>query len=137
MSEKGNKGMNKLANVLHGMMKQCSESPLVLDFGVINEDYSLSTNSFKNPIPKSEYSVCRCITYDPGVPLTQSYNDGEHSQPDAGFGGAHTHDIRLPEKMYWIRPGDKVLVAWVGKGDSPIGAEPVVIDIVLNGSRVG
>ena len=36
--------------------------------------------------------------------------------------------------MYWIRPGDKVLVAWVG-GD--VGAEAVVVDIVLNGSRVG
>lgn len=134
MSERGNPGMNKLANVLGGMIRQGSEHPPVLDFGIINGDYSLTTNSFPKPIPKDEYSVCRCITYDPGVPLTETYMDGAHSQPDAGYGGAHVNQVKLPEKMYWIRPGDKVLVAWVG-GD--VGAEAVVVDIVLNGSRVG
>lgn len=130
MSKKGNPGANKLTNVLVEMMRKTGEHPLVLDFGVINSDYSLTTNTFPKPIPKGDYSVCRAVTYDPGVPLTQSYNDGEHSQPDAGYGGAHTHDIRLPEKMYWIRPGDKVLVAWVQD-------EAVVVDLVYSSSRVG
>lgn len=130
MSKKGNPGANKLTNVLLGMMQKTGERPLVLDFGIINSDYSLTTNTFPRPIPKGDYSVCRAATYDPGVPLTQSYNDGEHSQPDAGYGGAHTHDIRLPEKMYWIRPGDKVLVAWVQD-------EAVVVDLVYSSSRVG
>lgn len=112
------------------MMLKTGEHPLVLDFGIINDDYSLTTNTFPKPIPKGDYSVCRAVTYDPGVPLTQSYDDGAHSQPDAGYGGAHTHDIRLPEKMYWIRPGDKVLVAWVQD-------EAVVIDLVYSSSRVG
>lgn len=130
MSKKGNPGANKLATVLTGMMRSIDDHPLVLDFGIINGDYSLTTNTFPKPIPKGDYSVCRAVTYDPGVPLTQSYNDGAHSQPDAGYGGAHTHDIRLPEKMYWIRPGDKVLVAWVQD-------EAVVIDLVYSSSRVG
>lgn len=130
MSKKGNPGANKLATVLTGMMRSIDDHPLVLDFGIINGDYSLTTNTFPKPIPKGDYSVCRTVTYDPSVPLTQSYNDGAHSQPDAGYGGAHTHDIRLPEKMYWIRPGDKVLVAWVQD-------EAVVIDLVYSSSRVG
>lgn len=112
------------------MMQKTNEHPLVLDFGIIGSDYSLTTNTYPVPIPKGDYSVCRAVTYDPSVPLTQSYNDGEHSQPDAGYGGAHTHDIRLPEKMYWIRPGDKVLVAWVQD-------EAVVVDLVYSSSRVG
>jgi len=130
MSKKGNPGMNKLTNVLKGMMTQTADKPLVLDFGIINGDYSLTTNTFPKPIPKNEYSVCRCITYDPGVPLTETYCDGAHSQPDAGYGGAHVNQVKLPKKMYWIRPGDKVLVAWVQD-------EAVVVDIVLSGSRVG
>lgn len=130
MSKRGNPGANKLANVLVGMMRKTNEHPLVLDFGIIGSDYSLTTNTYPVPIPKGDYSVCRAVTYDPSVPLTQSYNDGEHSQPDAGYGGAHTHDIRLPEKMYWIRPGDKVLVAWVQD-------EAVVVDLVYSSSRAG
>ena len=130
MSKKGNPGMNKLTNVLKGMMTQAADKPLVLGFGIINGDYSLTTNTFPKPSPKNEYSVCRCITYDPGVPLTETYCDGEHSQPDAGYGGAHVNQVKLPEKMYWIRPGDKVLVAWVQDA-------AVVVDIVLSGSRVG
>ena len=130
MGKDGNPGINKFANTMRDMMREESDQPLVLDFGIINSDYSLTTNTFPRPIPKHEYSVCRAITYAPRAPLTQTYNDGEHSQPDAGYGGAHTHNVKLPEKMYWIRPGDKVLVAWVQN-------EAVVVDIVFNGDRVG
>lgn len=119
-----------LANVMGTMVEKKTGSPLIADFGVIQGDYSLKTNTFGPPIPKGDYSVCRAVTYDPGVPLTQSYNDGAHSQPDAGYGGAHTHDIRLPEKMYWIRPGDRVLVIWVDN-------EAVVVDILYRSDRVG
>lgn len=127
----GNAGMNKFANLLGGMMKEVSDQPLVLDFGIINADYSLQTNTFPVPIPKHEYSVCRCITYDPSVPLTKTYCDGAHSHPDDSPPGSdHVHQVELPEKMYWIRPNDKVLVAWVQN-------EAVVVDIVLSGDRVG
>lgn len=128
MSKKGNPGANNLANTLSQMVQGQTESPLVIDFGVINPDMSLKTNTYGPPIPYGDYSICRSVTYDPGVPLTQSYNDGAHSQPDAGYGGAHTHNIRLPEKMYRIQPGDRVLVAWVDE-------EAVVIDVVYNSKK--
>lgn len=130
MSKRGSPGASKLTATLVSMIDQKGDKPLVLDFGIILGDYSLKTNTFPLPIPKSDYSVCRAITYDPGVPLTQTYCDGAHGHPDAGFAGSHVHNVRLPEKMYWIRPGDKVLVAWVQD-------EACVIDIVFRGDVVG
>ena len=129
MSKRGSPGANKLTAALASMIDQKGNKPLVLDFGIILGDYSLKTNTFPIPIPKSDYSVCRAITYDPSVPLTQTYCDGAHGHPDAGFAGSHIHNVRLPEKMYWIRPGDKVLVAWVQD-------EACVVDIVYRGDIV-
>ncbi len=129
MGKDGNPGVNKLTNIMRSMMGEIAERPLLLDFGVIQSDYSLLTNTFPKPIPKNEYNVCRSVTYNPTVPLTQSYNDGTHGHPDAGFAGAHTHNILLPVKMYWIRPGDRVLVAWVQN-------EAVVIDLVYRGDII-
>lgn len=130
MSKRGSPGANKLTAALASMIDKKGDKSLVLDFGIILGDYSLKTNTFPIPIPKSDYSVCRAITYDPGVPLTQTYCDGAHGHPDAGFAGSHVHNVRLPEKMYWIRPGDKVLVAWVQD-------EACVVDIVYRGDIVG
>ena len=130
MSKRGSPGANKLTAALASMIDKKGDKPLVLDFGIILGDYSLKTNTFPIPIPKSDYSVCRAIIYDPGVPLTQTYCDGAHGHPDAGFAGSHFHNVRLPEKMYWIRPGDKVLVAWVQD-------EACVVDIVYRGDIVG
>ena len=130
MSEKGNPGINKLSNTFGNMINSKTAQPPTIDFGIINADYSLTTNNFTQPIPKEDYSVCRCLTYNPAEPLTESFNDGAHSQPDAGHGGAHTHKIKLPEKMYWLQPGDRVLVAWVAN-------EAIIIDKILSGSAVG
>jgi hypothetical protein len=130
LSKRGSPGANKLTAALAGMIDKKGDKPLVLDFGIILGDYSLKTNTFPIPIPQSDYSVCRAITYDPGVPLTQTYCDGAHGHPAAGFAGSHVHNVRLPEKMYWIRPGDKVLVAWVQD-------EACVVDIVYRGDIVG
>ena len=130
MSKRGSPGANKLTAALASMIDKKGDKTLVLDFGIILGDYSLKTNTFPIPIPQSDYSVCRAITYDPGVPLTQTYCDGAHGHPDAGFAGSHVHNVRLPEKMYWIRPGDKVLVAWVQD-------EACVVDIVYRGDIVG
>ena len=41
-----NAGTNKLANVLSDRMKREGETPLVLDFGEIQANGSLTTNTF-------------------------------------------------------------------------------------------
>lgn len=38
--------------------------------------------------------------------------------------GMHYHDVYLPDKMRWIQPGDRVLVAWVGD-------DACVVDLIL------
>lgn len=128
--KEGSPGMNKMANTLGAMMAQVADKPLTLDFGVINADYSLTTNHYPCPIPQDKYSVNRSLTYDPSVPLTQTYNDGSHGHPDASPPGTHTHNVKLPKKMYWIRPGDRVVVGWIDN-------EAVVLCVVYNAATVG
>ena len=60
----GNPGVNALAKALQEQMRRNlrANSALVLDFGVIQSDYSLLTNTFPIPIPKGDYMVCRHLT---------------------------------------------------------------------------
>ena len=126
------RGVSKLGDVLSRRMRAINGmTPLSLDFGVIQDDYSLKTNTFAKPIPKSDYSVCRQLTLGPtGDWLTETHVkiNGEHRHSGCSVGsghsdGAHDHDIKIPEKMRSIKPGDRVLVAWVQN-------EAVVVDIV-------
>lgn len=123
-------GANQLTNELKHMILGLSAKPPSLDFGIIHNDYSLTTNNFRQPIPKDHYNVCRQLLYDPSVPLTETYVDGEHGHPEASPPGTHSHEVKLPKKMRWLKPGDKVLVAWVQN-------EAVVIDIVYKGDYLG
>ena len=123
-------GANALANVIHQQISAQAKPPVVLDFGIINSDYSLTTNLFPKPIPQSDYSVCRSLLYNPKVPLTETYFDGKHGHPDASPPGLHFHQVKLPKKMYWLRPGQRVLVGFVG-------SEAVVIDIIYDAKYLG
>ena len=123
-------GAGQLTKAISNMMRSIADKPSALDFGIINSDYSLTPNSLRRPIPKSQYNVCRHLLYDPNVPLTETYTDGSHGHPDASPPGTHYHKVKLPKKMRWLKPGDKVLIAWIQN-------EAVVIDIVYNGNYLG
>lgn len=60
----GNHGINHLARTLQSRMErnQNARSTLMLDFGSIQPDYSLLTNTYPIPIPKRDYMVCRQLT---------------------------------------------------------------------------
>lgn len=122
-----NAGANALTNTLSGMMRGIAGemSKAQIDFGIINADYSLTCNSFPRPIPVTDYSVCRQLLYDPAVPLTETYTDGGHTHYDVVPYETHKHNVKLPKKMYKLRPGQKVLVAIMGN-------EFCVIDIVYD-----
>lgn len=113
-----NKGTNKLANVLKKRMEKETESPLVLDFGEIQSNGSLLTNTFPVPIPKGDYTVCRHVG---GLSFTIS--EGKHSghENQAQNTGAHMHTVEPPE----VKSGDRVLVAWVQN-------DAVVIDVITS-----
>lgn len=64
----GNPGMNKLARAISNRVRKVGDDitgNLILDFGVINDDMSLQTNTFPIPIPKGQYRVCRQLTLGP------------------------------------------------------------------------
>ena len=131
MGNMNNPGVNRLANALQERMNRNREanSALVLDFGVIQGDYSLKTNTFGPPIPQSDYHVLRQLTLGPtGATLTETKTPGQHGGHSGGD-GSHSHEIKVPEKMRSIKPGDRVLVAWVQ-------SEAVVLDIILPGTAV-
>ena len=146
-------GMNHLARVLHGRIQESegANSDLVLDFGVIQSDYSLLTNTYPIPIPKSDYLVLRQLTLgNTGAYLTSTVGagkvgDGTHSHGESGGHEGHTsgdgkhehkneaphvHTVTIPEKMRWLKPGDRVLVAWVQH-------DAVVLDIIRPATDIG
>jgi hypothetical protein len=138
-----NGGFGELARVLQNRMAVLDSRPPMLDFGEIQKDMSLVTNTFPHSIPATDYTICRSVCYDPAVSLTETEFDGTHphgpggghsqytgsgihSHPDSE--GAHVHQVKLPKKMWRIQPGDRVLVAWVGD-------DPVVVDVIMNATE--
>ena len=150
-------GVNKLARVMQKRMQDVGARPLVLDFGSIQADYSLVTNTFPVPIPKSDYMVCRRVglgveravlgvtapagghTHTGG---SHTHSGGEHGGHTSGSGSHshdggehshtvadHTHDVLISGDMASIKPGDRVLVAWIGN-------DAVVVDVVIPAERV-
>lgn len=111
-------GISKLASVMSERMKRENESPLVLDFGEIQENGSLVTNTFPVPIPKGDYSVCRHVG-SLSFTILEGSHAGHEGQTETHNTGEHRHMVKPPS----IRPGDRVLVAWVE-------SEAVVIDII-------
>ena len=115
-----NAGTNRLANVLTDRMKRESESPLYLDFGEIQANGSLITNTFPVAVPKGQYSVCRHVgglTFE----ISGGGHEGHEEQTTDHNTGSHTHTVKPPA----VKSGDRVLVAWVK-------SEAVVIDVIVS-----
>lgn len=174
MDGKSNLGLNKLAQVMQERMNRnqdANNGALILDFGTIQPDMSLKTNTFAIAIPQTDYHVCRQLTLGPthnilaktqdiGKPHSGSHIHNTHSLTCSSHGGSvtgttgeatsaapdppipsertaggdshdgeHQHHVLIPEKMRQIKPGDRVLVAWVQ-------SEAVIVDIVLPGTAV-
>lgn len=56
-----NKGSYQLASVLRKQMKKQAEQPILAEFGVIDDDYNLKTDTFSELIPKTDYFVCNSV----------------------------------------------------------------------------
>ena len=80
----GHPGTAKLAGVLSDRMKRENESPLTLDFGEIQPNLSLKTNSFPVEIPKGDYSVCRLVGG-----LSYTITGGGHYRHETNPKGKH------------------------------------------------
>lgn len=114
----GHPGTSRLASVLSNRIKKQNESPLVLDFGEIQANGSLMTNTFPVPVPKGDYSVCRHVG-SLKFTISEGGHMGHEGQTEEYHTGEHTHTVKPPS----IKTGDRVLVAWVQN-------EAVVIDVI-------
>lgn len=149
-SQINNDGYNRLARVMQGRVKKVSQPDRTTDFGVIQDDYSLLLNHYPIPIPRTDYFVGRHLTLgekDDILTKTQSTskdNSGSHTHAFALQAGPytvagtiqasqdsrHVHDVLIPEKMRWLKPGDHVLAVWVDN-------DVTVIDIIVPATEVG
>ena len=94
--------LSKMAAALVEKMRQISDRPNVLDFGSILDDFSLQTNSLPVPIPKGDYFVCRMTALPDRTDWAVTATADNHF-----------HQMALPDSLAPLRPGDRVLVAWV------------------------
>lgn len=128
MSFKSNEGVDTLASVLVKQIDNQSVTDLVIDFGTIEADYSLKTNTFLKTIPKTDYLVCRSTCYGTLGTVLSVITGGNHNGHESGD-GSHMHTVPIPEKLRTLLPGDRVLVAWVQN-------DAVVIDIIKPASEM-
>ena len=128
-----NDGLNELTMSFRKLVDGSTPKDLIIDFGTIKDDFSLVCDTFSEPIPPDDYLVCRSLTWGAKESIiTTTSADGEHNHEVGGAttstDGSHNHDVLLPEKMRSLTAGDRVLVAWVGRGLAP---DAVVIDIIM------
>ncbi len=108
-----------------------------LELGTIGGDLSLTVDGLKDVIPKGDYLLALRLTALTGDdlishPITHVHEGGGHSQYTGSGHHTHTdgkHSHVLPEPLRGIRPGDRVIVSWVG-------GQPIVMDIVTGSKEL-
>ena len=110
-------GISRLAGVFQTLADKQVPKDLKLDFGVIQGDGSLLTNTFPIAIPKKDYQVCRHLC---PIPESDQWETAE-AETDG-----HKH---LFQPHWKLAHGNRVLVAWVQN-------DAVVIDVLVEASAV-
>lgn len=99
-------GMSKLAGVIKDIAKKEGDTSLLIDFGVIQDDWSLLTNTYPIPIPAADYLVCRGVAL-PNTEIVGSHyttainkSHGHKTEPTPAEGSTssaqgHSHDVTL------------------------------------------
>ena len=93
----GKESSDDLSSLLGNAIGNSRRSELMIDFGSIQDDMSLRTNTFPDPIPQGDYSVLRQLTLgETGDVLTLTDRDGMHMH---GPSGPHGHGHFKPSGM--------------------------------------
>lgn len=125
------KNMQRLGATLSNRMKKTANGavPTTIELGIVNSNFSITTDSMKEAIPKGDYMVNLMLT---GTRSTSdeshTHSGGSHAQYSGSGSHTHTdgeHHHELPDGFRCLEVGDRVLVAWCGY-------EPVVIAIVVS-----
>jgi hypothetical protein len=121
----------ELASMLETQARSASDrkaQSLSAELGTITAT-GLQLDRFKYELPDYLVSEHLCLD-EPDFTTTES--DGAHSQPDAGYGGAHTHQVKTPDTLLPLHPGDRVLAIPVNDGQDYV----VVARVVPNGELI-
>lgn len=125
------KNTQRLGATLSNRMKRTADGavPTTIELGIVNPNFSITTDSLQADIPKGEYMVNLMLTGSRDTSKeSHTHTGGTHAQEIGS--GSHTHSDgehshKLPDTFHGLQAGDRILVAWCG-------AEPVVIAIVTS-----
>ena len=127
--------ITRLGASLSERMKRTAKTavPVVIEFGTINGNLSLSVDSLSKPIPKGSYMVNLMLASSSSYRTsteTHTHSGGGHSGHLLTEDGSHTHSggshsHAMPSSFRPLKKGDRVVVIWNGY-------KPVVIAIIVN-----
>ena len=134
-----NSGTSKLAQVIAERISTQTARPDTLELGSIQGDMSLKIDRFTVPIPRGEYLIAEWMA-KLSFPAFSLVGMGEYPVKDDGSpepGATPTPQTRWDWKPREIdevkieikpdlKPGDRVLVAWVNDGTDPVVVSKVV-----------
>lgn len=134
-----NDGANKLAQVIAERITKQTQRPDALELGTIQGGMSLKLDRFAVSIPKGEYLISDW-TAKLSFPAFSLVGAGESPVEDDGTPDPPTSwtsqtrwdwkprdidEVKIAVKPE-LRPGDRVLVAWVNDGTDPVVLSKVV-----------
>ncbi len=129
-----NDGANRLAQVIAERIAKQTQRPDALELGTIQGNMSLKLDRFAVPIPKGEYLISDW-TAKLSLPAFSLFGVGEYpiGDPPTNFTPLYRWDwqpqtvnpVKIEIKPE-LRPGDRVLVAWVNDGTDPVIVSKVV-----------
>ncbi len=134
-----NSGASKLAQVIAERIGSQTAKPDALELGTIQPDMSLKLDRFAVPMPRGEYLIAEWIA-KLSLPAFSLVGKGEAPVKDDGTPEPVTE---WTEQTRWdwkpreidevkielkpdLKPGDRVLVAWVNDGTDPVVLSKVV-----------
>lgn len=121
-------GISKLAGLIGNMIDAKKDKNLILDYGIIQDDYTIITHDYPLPIKPKDYMICRHLRPVPDEDQWETKGAGSHThaENDCTSAGFHTHKFQPHEVL---DKGDHVLVAWVQN-------DPIVIDVIIHGNEL-
>lgn len=129
-----NSGASELAQVIAERISTQTAKPDALELGIIQPDMSLKIDRFAVPIPKGQYLITEwnAKLWIPAFTIDGNQNGLKDSRNGAVTGDATFYfrptiidDVRIEVKPD-LKPGDRVLVAWVNNHTDPIVVSKVV-----------
>lgn len=129
-----NSGANKLAQVIAERISTQTAMPDALELGTIQGDMSLKIDRFAVPLPAGEYLIAEW-TAKLSLPafsiggsqtgLLDSMNGTVTGDATFNFQATVIDDVKIEFKPD-LKPGDRVLVAWVNNHTDPVVVSKVV-----------